>query len=122
MARPTLSDIIEGRMIADDSEILPAEDEPVRAIDVLEPYAAVFRVSVDESGAWFANCALALRTGDGSWRDTGSSGTHGSGWKLLPWRPSSRTLDGNTLVILGSGGLDVGDSPGTFLRSIFGFA
>lgn len=51
MARPTLSDIIEGRMIADDSEILPAEDEPIRAIDVLEPYAAVFRVSVDESGA-----------------------------------------------------------------------
>ena len=48
---PTLSDIIEGRMIADDSEILPAEDEPIRAIDVLEPYAAVFRVSVDESGA-----------------------------------------------------------------------
>jgi hypothetical protein len=105
---PTLSEIIEGRLIAGDSETDPTEDEPVRAIDVLEPYAAVCRLSADEGGAWFAGCTLAQRADDGSWSDTGSSGTHGDGMEL-PWRPSRRTLNGHTVVIFGSGGIDVGE-------------
>ena len=92
---PTLSEIIEGQLIAGDSEIHPTEDEPVRAIDVLEPYAAVYRFSADAAGAWLANCTLAYRADDGSWRDTGSSGTHGDALKL-PWRPSSPTLNGQS--------------------------
>ena len=38
-------------MISGDSEIGPTEDEPVRAVDVLEPFAAVYRFSVrDDAG------------------------------------------------------------------------
>jgi len=118
--RPTLSEIIDGQLIASDSEIYPTEDEPVRAIDVLGPYGAVFRFSADEGGAWYASCAVACRADDGSWRDTGSSGTHGAPLEL-PWKPSSRTLNGQTIAIFGSGGMDVGEGTSTFLRSIFGF-
>ncbi len=121
MPLPTLSEIIDGQLIAGDSEIHPTEDEPVRAIDVLEPYAAVYRFSADASGAWFANCTLAYRTDDGSWRDSGSSGTHGDALEL-PWRQSSPTLNGHSIAIFGSGGMDVGEGTSTFLRSIFGFA
>ena len=56
-----LSEIIEGRLIAGDSEYDPTEDEPVLAIDVLGPYAAVYRFSADAGGAWFAGCTLAQR-------------------------------------------------------------
>lgn len=120
MPRPSLSEIIDGWMIAGDSEIRPTEDEPARAIDVLEPYAAVYRFSADADGTWYANCALARRADDGSWRDTGSSGTHGAALEL-PWKPSSRTLNGHTIAIFGSGGMDIGEGTSTFLRSIFGF-
>lgn len=121
MPRPTLSEIIEGELIAGDSEIHPTEDEPVRAIDVLEPYAAVYRFSADAGGAWFASCSLARMADDGSWQDRGSSGTHGDALEL-PWRPSSRTLNGHTIAIFGSGGKDIGEGSSTFVRSIFGFA
>ena len=120
MPRPTLSEIIDGRLIADDSEMYPSDDEPVRAIDVLEPYAAVYRFSADEGGLWYASCALACRADDGAWRETGSSGTHGAALEL-PWKPSSQTLNGHTIAIYGSVGMDVGDGTSTFLRSIFGF-
>jgi hypothetical protein len=88
---------------------------------VLEPYAAVYRFSASADGTWFASCTLAQRADDGSWQDTGSSGTHGYDMEL-PWRPSGRTLNGHTIAIFGSGGTDVGEGPSTFLRSFFGFA
>jgi hypothetical protein len=119
--RPTLSEIIDGQLIAEDTEIHPTEDEPVRAIDVLEPYAVVYRFSTDAGGAWFASCTMAQRAGDGSWQDTGSSGTRGEALEL-PWRPSRRTLNGHTLAIFGSGGMGVGEGTSAFLRFVVGFA
>lgn len=121
MPHPTLSEIIDGRMIASDSEIHATDDEPVRAIDVLEFYAAVYRFSAGADGDWYASCTLAKRCDDGSWSDRGSSGTRGVDLQL-PWRPSSRTLNGHTVAIFGSGGVDVGEDRSIFLRSIFGFA
>ena len=80
MPLPTLSEIIDGQLIAGDSEIRPTEDEPVRAIDVLEPYAAVYRFSADSSGAWFANCTLAYRADEGSWRILGRVAPTATPW------------------------------------------
>ena len=38
MAHPTISEIIERRLISGDPEIVPTADEPVRAVDVLGPF------------------------------------------------------------------------------------
>jgi hypothetical protein len=40
----------------------------------------------------------------------------------LPWRPSARTLNGHTIAVYGSGGIDVGEGTSMFLRTLLGFA
>jgi len=122
VTRPTLSEVIEGRLISDASEIVATLDEPVRAIDLLGRFAAVYRFSADDDGAWFEECVLAVKTGDGQWVPSGAGGSHGEGWEL-PWRPSSLTLDGRTVWVFGSAGgdlIDDDDRP-VFVRGIYGF-
>jgi hypothetical protein len=102
---------------------VPTEDEPVRAVDVLGPYAAVYRFSVDESGAWFENCTIALKDSDDRWQETTAGGAHGGGWEV-PWRPSSLTLDGHTVSVFGTAGMHLPDEQDrtVFVRGIYGFA
>ncbi len=122
MTRPTLNEIIEGRLTSTDAQIVPTDDEPVRAVDVLGHLAAVYRFSVDVSGAWFAACTLACRTQDGQWQDSGSGGSHGEGWDV-PWQPSSRTLDGHAISIFGSVGPNLlgNEDRIDLVRAIYGF-
>ena len=121
--RPTLSEVIEGALISSAADIAPTEDEPVRAIDVLGGVAALFRFSIDGTGAWFEECSIALRAADGTWKQSTGGGSHGDGWKG-PRRPSTRTLDGHTISIFGSVGLDRPDEKGdmVFVRAIYGFS
>jgi hypothetical protein len=60
----------KGWHISDDPQIVPTDDEPARAVDVLGRLAAVYRFSVDEQGAWFEDCIVASGTPDGTseWR------------------------------------------------------
>jgi hypothetical protein len=123
MARQSLTEIIGGRLISDAPEIFPTVDEPVRAIDVLEPYGAVYRFSVAESGAWFEECSIALKGPDGLWTETTAGGSHGDSWDV-PWRPSFDTLDGHTVSIFGSAGMELPyeDDRVVFVRGVYGFA
>ncbi len=123
MLRSNLSEVIEACLISGASEIVPTEDEPVRAVDVLGRFAAVYRFSVDESGAWFQECTVAFRDGDGTWRETSAGGSHGDG-REVPWRSSSQTLDGHTISVFGSAGLDLPDERErmVFVRGIYGFS
>ena len=43
-----MSEVIEGRLISDASELVATLDEPVRAIDLLGRFAAVYRFSADD--------------------------------------------------------------------------
>ena len=108
MAHPTISEIIERRLISGDPEIVPTADEPVRAVDVLGPFAAVYRFSVGRNRSWFEDCSIALRTGRGSWRETTSGSARGEG-RDVPWRPSSRIFDGRSVCVFGSAGIDLPD-------------
>jgi hypothetical protein len=122
MPRQSLSEVIDGRLISGASEIVPTSDEPVRAVDVASNIAAVYRFSVDPTGQWFQQCTMAFKTPDGSWVEGTAGGSHGEGWQV-PWRPSDETLDGHSLAIFGSAGMDVGDAPDLVLaRGIYGFA
>jgi hypothetical protein len=122
VAEPTLSEIIDGALISDDSEIVPTAEEPVRAVDVLGPVAAVLRVTVGPDGDWYQQCSMAVRSEDRRWAESGSGGGHGSGWDT-PWRPSEQTLDGRSIVIMGSTGSDLPDNRGSvgFVRAVHGF-
>ncbi len=123
MARPTLSEVIDGRLISGDSEIVPTEDEPVRAVDVLEPFAVLYRFSVGERGDWYDQCSVAMRTSDGTWEETSSGGGHGGGW-VVPWRPSTQTLDGRAVFVFGSAGMHLPDAQDEMVSvsGIYGFA
>jgi hypothetical protein len=123
MVRHSLTEIIGGRLISDASEIVPTVDDPVRAIDVVEPDGAVYRFSVAESGAWFEECSIVLKGPDGVWTETTSGGSHGDSWGV-PWRPSLETLDGHTISIFGSAGMELPyeDDRVVFLRGVYGFA
>jgi hypothetical protein len=122
VSRRALSEVIDGRLISGGSGIVPTDDEPVLAVDVLGCFAAVYRFSVDHGGAWFADCTVALRIAEGTWRDAGSGGTRGAGWKV-PWRPSRETLDDRAIAIFGSIGRDLADEQDrpVFVRAIYGF-
>ncbi len=122
MAHPTISEIIERRLISGDPEIVPTADEPVRAVDVLGPFAAVYRFSVGRNRSWFEDCSIALRTGRGSWRETTSGSARGEG-RDVPWRPSSRIFDGRSVCVFGSAGIDLPDEEErmVLVRGIYGF-
>lgn len=122
MAAPSLSEVVEGRLISADSEIVASSDEPVRAVDVLGSVAAVYRVSIGVDGDWYEQCTVAVRSRDGEWRETGSGGARVEGWES-PWRPSSETLEGRSLAVFGSTGSVLPDSRGSkgFVRCTYGF-
>lgn len=101
MPRRSITDaIIEHHSISQSTFITPGDDDPVRAIDVLGRFAAIYRLAVDEHGAWYDDCEIAVKTSDG-WRETNSGGGHGFGWRT-PWRPASEGWNGCPLAIMGS--------------------
>ncbi len=110
-------------MISGTAEIVPTADEPVRAVDVLGRFAAVFRFAVAAGGGYSADGALALRTGPETWLETCSGGSIGGGLKV-PFRPSPEDFGGHSLSVFGSAGMDLPDDQDqmVLVSAIFGFA
>ncbi len=122
VACQSLSMIIEHRAISAAPDIIPTLDDPVRAVDVLGLVAALFRFSVDEDGARFANITIASKTPEGHWQEVADGGMHGGEW-TWPWQPPSG-WEGRGLAIFGSigGYLQADDGQMVMVRALCGFA
>ena len=117
-----LSRLIEERLISAASSIGPSEEELPLAIDVVSRFAALFWISVDEDGAWYEDCTVALKAGD-SWQPCTEGGGHGDDWET-PWRPPAEGWKGQPMAIFGSAGMDLPDEADEIVqvRGLYGFA
>jgi hypothetical protein len=118
---PSLSEIIDQRVISKASFIEPTRDLLPVAIDTVGRFAVVYWLGIEEQGEWVEECSIALRTGD-TWSETTRGGGHGEGWET-PWRPPSDGWNGRALVVGGSSGMDLpndGDQM-VLVRGVYGF-
>jgi hypothetical protein len=113
---------IEGRVISDAPEIVPGSDD-LRAIDVLEPFAALFRFGVGHGGGWSVDCSIAKRISPEGWFEMTGGGGMGAGYEV-PFRPSRDKFGGSSLSIFGSSGMHLDDHRDAvvLVRGLYGFA
>lgn len=104
-------------------EIVATDDEQVLAVDMHGDYAAAFSFGVASDGTHHAAVSYARRTAQGVYDELGDGGWSG-GWPTTPWRPPIEGWDGQSLLFMGSGGLDVEDGHENTLQllAISGFA
>jgi hypothetical protein len=102
-------------------EIEASEGPSVVATDVVAGWGAAFRFHVTQGGIAFVESVAAARTPSGGWEMLGSSGAEYE-WDL-PWRAPTEGWNGNHVLVLMRGGLDVEDSDGRDLdlTTIVGF-
>ena len=113
---------IEGRVISDAPEIVPISHD-LRAIDVLGPFAALFRFGVGPSGGWSVDCVIAKRISPEGWQEMTSGGGIGVGCEV-PFCPSRDKFGGSSMSIFGSAGMHLADDveAEVLVRGVYGFA
>jgi hypothetical protein len=124
MSRDNLTEIFGSQSYDDHIALNRPVDECVLAIDKIDEWGAAFILSIDESGAWSADCLRAQRRRDGRWLEMGASGSHGSGWPI-PWSPPPYEWNrGEPLLVLASGGqnVDTGTAENQMFQAVVGFA
>lgn len=107
MPRSELNEIIEERLTA--ADIVADGDHHVLAVDVLEPWAAVFQFQVEANGDFDTETAIAQRFHGRRWESLSSGGFRGAGWEL-PWSRPAVGAHGDHLLGLGLTGRDVEDA------------
>jgi hypothetical protein len=117
-----IDDLMSGSATFRGNEVIATSTNTAMAVDVVEPWGAVFQLQIAAKGSYNEQAVVTYRAPGGEWTRLMSGDSHGDGW-ATPWCPPEIGWDFGHLLVTGTTGTTgcTDDDELIALTAVYGF-